>query len=346
VKRICICDAQVPFVRGGAEILVDSLRDELAARGFAVDVVRIPLHWPTRVELFKSGLAWRLIDLTEATREKIDLVIATRFPSYLVKHPNKVVWLVHQLRQAYDLLGTPHSDFREGEPTDRKALEMIRAMDRRGLSEARRVFTISHNTAERLRRFNRLAAQPLYPPPKLDRACHAGELGDYVFSAGRLDEMKRVDLLIRALSHSDSGVRCRIAGTGPQEEPLRRLIARLGLESRVELLGWVDDRDLVELYAGCLGVFYAPWDEDYGFVTVEAFKSGKPVITTADAGGVLEFVEDGVNGFICPPDDARAIGARLDLLYRDREKARALGEAGSQKVREISWDGTIDALTR
>ncbi|HYN22198.1 MAG TPA: glycosyltransferase family 4 protein [Thermoanaerobaculia bacterium] len=344
MKRICICGAQVPFLHGGAEILVESLRDELAARGFQVDIVKIPFHWPTRVDLLKSGLAWRLIDLTAAAREKIDLVIATRFPSYLVKHPNKVVWLVHQLRQAYDLLGTPHSDFREWEPTDRKALEMVRAMDRRALSEARRVFTISQNTADRLQRFNHIAGQALYPPPKLGSACHAGDFGDYVFSVGRLDKMKRFDLLIRALGHTETGVRCKIAGTGPEEEPLRQLIARLGLENRVELLGWVEDRDLVELYAGSLGVFYAPYDEDYGYVTIEAFKSGKPVVTTADSGGVLEFVEDGVNGFVCPPEGLKALGARLDHLYRDRAAARTLGLVGFQKVREIGWDRTIEAL--
>ncbi|HEX9941329.1 MAG TPA: glycosyltransferase family 4 protein [Thermoanaerobaculia bacterium] len=343
--RIVITGAKVPFAYGGAEMLVDSLRDELLAREFEVDVVTLPFHWPTRVELLKSALAWRLVNLTEAAGQRIDLVIATRFPSYLVKHPNKVVWLVHQLRQAYDLKGTRYSDFSASQPRDAKVLEMIRAMDRRTLSEARAVFTISGNVADRLRRYNQVEAEVLYPPPRLDCLYHAGDFGDYIFSLGRLDSLKRFDLLIRAMKHTETPVRCKIGGTGPERGALADLIARLGLQEKVEILGWVDDRDVVEHYANCLGVFYAPYDEDYGYVTVEAFKSARPVITTADSGGVLEFVEDGVNGFVCSPDSPRDLGARIDALYKDREKARSLGLAGQRKVREVTWDRVIEKLT-
>ncbi|HSS77788.1 MAG TPA: glycosyltransferase family 4 protein [Thermoanaerobaculia bacterium] len=343
--RIVICATKVPFAYGGAEMLVDSLRDELKSRGFEVDVVAIPFHWPTRVELLKGSLAWRLVNLEEAAGKRIDLVIATRFPSYLVKHPNKVVWLIHQLRQAYDLLGTRYSDFTDRQPWDAKVLEMIRTMDRRTLSEARSVFTISGNVADRLRRNNSVEAEVLYPPPKLDPLYHSGPSGDFIFTIGRLDAMKRFDLLVRAMKHTETPVRCRIAGTGPEREALIELIARLGIEERVELLGWTKDEDVVEHYANCLGVYYAPYDEDYGYVTVEAFKAAKPVITTADAGGVLEFVEDDRNGYICPSDSPRDIGARIDALYRDREKARTLGLAGQAKVREITWDRVIEKLT-
>lgn len=343
--RIVICATQVPFAYGGAEMLVDSLRDELRSRDFEVDVVALPFHWPTRTELLKGSLAWRLVNLTEAAGQRIDLVIATRFPSYLVKHPNKVVWLIHQLRQAYDLLGTTYSDFSERQPRDAKALEMIRAMDRRTLSEARAVYTISGNVADRLRRFNQIEAEVLYPPPKLDPLIHAGDFGEYVFTLGRLDPLKRFDLLIRAMKHTEAPVRCRIGGTGPEYDALKDLVARLGLQEKVELLGWVDDREVVEQYANCLSVYYAPYDEDYGYVTVEAFKAAKPVVTTADAGGVLEFVEDGVNGLVCPSDSPREIGARIDALYRDRERTRTMGLAGQAKVREITWDRVIERLT-
>jgi glycosyltransferase involved in cell wall biosynthesis len=343
--RIVICATKIPFAYGGAEMLVDSLRDELKSRGFEVDVVTLPFHWPTRTELLKSSLAWRLVNLTEAAGKRIDLVIATRFPSYLIKHPNKVVWLIHQLRQAYDLLNTPYSDFSEAQPRDAKALEMIRAMDRRTLSEARAVYTISGNVADRLRRFNQVEAEVLYPPPKLDPLYRPGDSGDYIFSIGRLDPLKRFDLLIKAMKHTETAVRCRIAGTGPERENLENLIDRLGLEGRVELLGWTEDRAVVEHYANSLGVYYAPYDEDYGYVTVEAFKAAKPVITTRDAGGVLEFVEDGVNGFICAPDSPKEIGARIDLLYRDRERTRAMGSAGQGRVREVTWDRVIEKLT-
>jgi glycosyltransferase involved in cell wall biosynthesis len=342
-ERVCICDAQVPFVRGGAEMLRDSLRAELTKRGFEVDVVTMPYHWPTRVDVLKGCLAWRLIDLTEASRKRIDRVIATRFPSYLVKHPNKVVWLVHQLRQVYDLLGTSYSDFGDT-ARDREVIAMVRDMDRRTLHEARGVYAISRNVAERLQRGNDVEAEVLYPPPPLDACFHPGEFGDYVFAIGRLDIMKRCDLLIHAMKHTTTPVRCRIAGSGPEHEALAELAARLGVAERVELMGWVDDREVVELFAGACCVFFAPYDEDYGYVTVEAFKAGKPVITTADAGGVLEFVEDGVNGFVCAPDSPREIGARLDRLFLDRREARELGAAGQARVRSIGWDRVIARL--
>lgn len=343
--RIVVCATRVPFAYGGAEMLVESLVAELKARGFTVDTVALPFAWGTREQLLKSALAWRLLDLTEAGGRKIDRVIATRFPSYLVKHPNKVVWLIHQMRQVYDLLGTGYSDFAPGAPRDRRAIDMVRTMDDRTLREARGLFTISGNTAERLKRYNRLEAEPLYPPPRLEGAYHPGDFGDYVLSAGRLDPLKRFDLLVEALAHTETPVRVKLAGAGAEEEKLRALAARLGVADRIDFLGWVADDEMVRLFAGALAVYYAPYDEDYGYVTVEGFKSGKPVVTTADSGGVLEFVEDGVNGFIARAGAAREIAARFDELHRDRHRAKTLGEAGRLQVASIGWDRVIERLT-
>jgi glycosyltransferase involved in cell wall biosynthesis len=343
--RICLCGAQVPFAYGGAEMLLESLRDELRRRGFEVDVVTLPFHWPTRLDLLKSSLAWRLIDLTASEGKRIDRVIATRFPSYLIKHPNKVVWLVHQLRQVYDLMGTRHSDFAPDQPRDARVIEMIRTMDRRTLREARAVYTISGNVAERLRCFNGVEAEPLHPPPRLIEALRAGAFGDYVFAVSRLDRLKRFDLLLRAMAATTTPVRCRIAGTGPERETLEALAIRLGIADRVEFLGWVDDRKLVELYAGALAVFFAPYDEDYGYVTVEAFKAGKPVLTTSDAGAVLEFVRDGVNGTVADPQSPQQLASAMDALMRDRARAEMLGQAGRESVAAIDWDHVVARLT-
>lgn len=343
-RRVLICNSQVPFAHGGAELLVESLATELVGRGFDCEVVRLPFAWSSRRAVLESAVAWRLLDLSRAGGQKVDLVIATRFPSYLVRHPNKVVWLVHQFRQVYDLAGTAWSDFTTS-AEDRKLQAMVRAMDRRTLAEARGLYSISRNTARRLRRFNGLEAEVLYPPSKLAPLCRTGEPGDYVFTAGRLDAMKRFDLLVRAMRHTKPPLRCRIAGTGPEADRLRELIRRHGLEERVELLGWVGEEELAELYAGCLAVFYAPYDEDFGYVTVEAFQSGKPVVTTSDAGGVLEFVDDGVNGHVCPPDSPRELAGRLDRLFAHRDEARRLGEAGRRRVAAINWDRVVARLT-
>jgi len=266
-KRIVICATQVPFVRGGGEIHVESLRRELDRRGFNVELVALPFKWYPRSQIIKSVLAWRLLDLTESDGQKIDLVIATKFPSYVVRHPNKVVWLIHQFRQVYDLYGTPYSDFSD-DPEDKRIMELIRSIDNRTLGEARRIYTNAQNTANRLARYNGLKGEVLYHPPKLDGFYHNEEYGDYIFSIGRLDSMKRVDLLIRAMQYTKTRVRCLIAGSGPEKESLLALIEQLGLGNRVRLLGYVDDKRQIELYANCLAVFYAPYDEDYGYVTL------------------------------------------------------------------------------
>lgn len=342
--RICVCATQVPFSRGGAEILVEGLCRELVARGHEAELVTVPFSWNPRSQLLKSAMAWRMINLETLGGRPVDRVIATRFPSYLIAHPQKVVWLVHQFRQVYDLLGTDYSDFGEG-PEDRATIDMVRRMDQRGLSEARSLFTIADNTTARLAKFNQLKATTLYPPAPLDSNYRSGPFGDYVFAAGRLDELKRFDLLIEALNHTAPQVRCKIAGIGPESERLRERIAAAGLGDRVELLGWVEEQQLLDLYANSLAVFYAPFDEDYGYVTIEAFKSGRPVLTASDAGGVLEFVTDGETGFVCPPEAPQVFAQRIDRLFADRELAATLGAAGSRRVADISWDQVIDRLT-
>ena len=341
--RIAICAAQIPFIRGGAEVLYESLRDELVRRGHQAEIVSLPFNWSSRLNILQSALAWRMVDLTSAAGEPIDLVIATRFPSYLVRHPRKVVWLIHQFRQIYDLKGTRFSDF--GERTeDAETEKMLRQFDQRALGEARARFSISRNTAERLQRFNRLEAEPLYPPPALGGRYRSADHGDYLFSVGRLDPMKRFDLLLRAVAAAKSPVRCIIAGDGPDRDRLLSLARELGIAGRVELPGRITDERLIELYSAALAVFYAPFDEDYGYVTVEAFQSGRPVLTTLDSGGVLEFVSDGVNGFVSPPGAHREMGARIDRLAGDRALARRLGLAGAATVAAIHWDGVVERL--
>ena len=141
------------------------------------------------------------------------------------------------------------------------------------------------------------------------------------------------------------GARLKIAGAGPLREELQKQIVGLGVEDRVELLGFVSAEELVDLYAGCRAAYYAPLNEDYGYVTVEAFLSRKPVVTTKDAGGPLEFVEDGVSGVVAPPE-AAALAQAIDRLWALPEsRLRDMGEAGFARVRDISWDHVIDRLT-
>ncbi len=340
-KRILICAPQVPFVRGGAEYLAEGLRDALHDHGHTVDVVSLPYVWHPVEHALQSALVWRLLDITMADGKQVDQVICTKFPSYIVNHPYKVVWLVHQLRQAYDWYGTAMSDF-VNIKEHRAIREALLAMDRRALSEARARYTISQNVSNRLHRYNGLDSTVLYPPSRYASRLYAAEYGDYILSCSRLDRAKRVDLLLHALAHSRTA-RAIIAGTGPDQARLEQLAKQLGLGRRVEFRGFVDDATLIDLYARARAVYYAPIDEDYGFATVEACGAARPVITTDDAGGVLEFVTDGVNGYVLPADPT-AIAACLDLLLADVALAAQLGAAGVGRVQGISWERVVAAL--
>jgi len=345
MKTVLVCAVQAPFTVGGAEILVQELKDNLFRRGFKVDVANIPFKWYPVSELVRQALAWRLLDVTESNGEKIDLVIPTKFPSYLVRHPKKVAWLFHQHREAYDLFGTPYCSFRDT-PEDRQVREAIHTMDTRALSECRAIFTISKNVAARLGRYNGLPGEALYPPPHHLGRYRCDGYEDFLFYAGRLDPLKRLELAIDAMRRVTCGARLKIAGSGPLEGELRKRVERAGVQDRVELLGFVSADELVELYARCRAAYYAPINEDYGYVTVEAFLSKKPVVTTEDAGGPLEFVSHGRNGLVAAPE-AGAIAAVIDALWQAPEsRLRDWGEEGRSRVESINWDRVIDALTQ
>ncbi|GIV98494.1 MAG: glycosyl transferase family 1 [Herpetosiphonaceae bacterium] len=342
-KRILICAAQVPFSRGGAEGLVEGLRCALHEAGYIVDVVALPYTWSPHRELLSSLLAWRMLDLTQAAGAPVDQIICTKFPSYAANHPRKVVWLVHQHRQIYDWYGTGMSDW-GAEPGDRELRKTVMRIDRQVLSEAQRRYTISRNVGQRLARFSGLSSETLYPPSPLAGRLRQGPYGDTLLAVmPRLDPAKRPELLIEALALTTLPIKCVITGDGPNRERLERWIRRCGLGERVRLAGFVSDDELIKLYEHARAVYYAPVDEDYGFVTIEALGSARPVVTLEDAGGVLEFVHDGENGLVAPPN-ASALAATLDRLWSSEGLTERLGAAGPAAVSAISWRRVIDTL--
>src|ERR671938_335095 len=149
--RIAVCRPQVPFARGGVEIFTDDLVSELRARGHEADLVTVPFKWYPGERVLTQAFLWRLLDLEEVDGRRVDLVVATKFPSYAIRHPNKVVWLVHQFRQAYELDRTELGQFGES-PEERATRRHVQRVDRVALGEARRLFTTSQNVAERLKR--------------------------------------------------------------------------------------------------------------------------------------------------------------------------------------------------
>jgi glycosyltransferase involved in cell wall biosynthesis len=338
--RIAVCAPQVPFERGGAEIFADDLVAELRGREHEVDLVSVPYKWYPGERVLSQAFLWRLLDLEEADGRPIDLVIATKFPSYAVRHRNKIVWLLHQFRQAYELDRTELGQFGES-AEDRATRRAVQRLDRVTLGEARKVFATSRNVADRLERATGLQAEVMPHPPQ-ELPYRTESYGDFFLSVGRLDRAKRNDLLLDALAVDDS-LRCVIVGDGPDRHRLESVARRHGLDGRARFTGRVDEQELADLYSTCLAVYYAPVDEDFGMVPYEAFLAEKPVVTTTDAGGPLEVVADRRTGLVCEPR-AAAVAEACSWLRAHVDDAKAWGRAGKEIARRVSWDETIDRL--
>jgi len=244
----------------------------------------------------------------------------------------------------YDLFETPYSGFDKKSRKDMALRDKLIKMDNQVLSTYKKIYTNSANTASRLKKYNNIESVPLYHPPKLTGMYYSANFDDYILSVGRLDPLKRVDLLIRALKFCDSRIHCKIAGRGPELENLKILSRELGVTDRIEFLGFVSEKKLLDLYANCSAVFFAPQDEDYGYITLEAFLSKKPVLTSSDAGGPLEFVRDNSNGIIIDSLDAGVIGKKIDELVLNKDKSRNFGLNGYFTAKDINWDFVIQTL--
>ncbi len=344
--RVAIATVQVPFVRGGAEMHAEGLRTALRAAGHEAEIVSIPFKWYPAPVIVEQILSWRLMDLTESLGRPIDRVVGLKFPAYLVPHPNKVLWILHQHRSAYDLWKTPLDDL-SAQPGGTEVREAIRGADKRLIPEARRVFANSRNVADRLRRYCGIESEPLYHPPPLAEQFHAGPYGDYLLMPSRVNGLKRQDLVVEAMLLTKHPVRVVFIGGADHPAYLEAVQARL--ESlpgdRVAWLGPVPDARKIALMSECLGVLVPPRDEDYGYVTLEAMLSSRAVITCTDSGGPLEFVEHGRNGFVCEPSPA-ALAAAMDAVWEDRERARRMGAEGRALYTELGlgWEHVVECL--
>src|SRR6185503_9735619 len=257
-----------------------------------------------------------------ADGKTIDQVISFRFPSYAVRHPRHVCWLNHRMREYYDLwerftrgLG------RKGKLKEGLRRRFFHAVDRYLLRRnVTRLVAQSRTIQARLQRFGGIPSEVYYPPAPL-RPYRTDGYGDYVFAVSRLHPLKRLGLLVEAAARrSDRTLQIKIAGDGEEGPALRARIKDVGLAGRVQMLGAINDADLVDHLARCRAVYFAPWNEDYGFVTLEAFSSGKAVVTATDSGGPAELVEHGKTGWVAAPT-AEAVAEQLDLFARDRAQA-------------------------
>ncbi len=336
---------QVPFLRGGAEIQAEGLCRALRTEGHEVDLVTLPFRFAPAEAVRRSMLAWGDEDFATLTGGAPDVVIPLRFPAFYLRHPCKVVWLIHQFRAVYELWESEHDGGLSSSEEGRALRASIIENDGKALGEARALFAESARVAERLLEHNGLHARPLYHPPAGEDEFYRADPDDYVFFPSRLESLKRQDLLVEAMSRVRSPVVALLAGEGGMRPALEAKIAALGLEQRVRLLGRVGREELLGYYAHALAVFFAPFDEDYGYVTLEAALSGKPLITCSDSGGVLELVEPDETALVADPE-ADAIAEAIDRLHGDRARARAMGAAAHDHYRglEISWARVVETL--
>ncbi len=343
--RIAITTVQVPFIRGGAELLAEELARALREAGHQAEIVSIPFKWYPAHCLVDAMATWRLTDLTSSNGQNIDHVIALKFPAYLANHPRQTVWLLHQHREAFDLWDSQFNSLRP-DPQGAEVRELIACADRHYIQRARACYTISRNVSRRLQESCGISSRPLYHPPPGASGMRRGECGDYLLMPSRINQTKRQSLVLAALRLTHSDVRVVFMGESDQAEYGARLRAEAApLGNRARWLGRVSAADRIQLYADARAVIFPPVDEDYGYVTLEAMLAAKPVLTCTDSGGVLEFVVDGDNGLICEPE-AEVLAAALDRLWKRPDQARQMGERGAERYVEldIGWDNVLPHL--
>ncbi len=345
--KIAIVSNMVPFIYGGAEFLADSLKDKLIEYGHESQVIRLPFKWDPPDELIKNMMAVRLTKL-----ENVDKVIALKFPAYYIEHPNKTLWLLHQFRQVYDLWGTEYQSVPDNEYGNQIKNSIIQA-DNHYLGQLEgRIYTNSKVVSDRLYKHNHIKSEILYPPLMDSEKFFASEYGDYIFYPSRVSHYKRQHLAIEAMRYTKSPVKLVIAGKGDtkaDEEFLKKIIEDYTLQDKVTYLDtFITQEHKAELFSKCLGCIYIPYDEDsYGYVTLEAFHSEKPVISCLDSGGTDVVVKDGQTGFMLN-SDPELIAEAMDKLYYDKKKAQEMGKNGLQLIGElgISWDNVIGRLLK
>lgn len=343
MATVLVVTSSPPRVEGGHLVIGRELVAALQADGHVAELVITP------VNPFGQSTAYAKTWLTDVRRTRagkpVDRVISLRYPSYAVRHPSHVSWLNHRMREYYDLWDqfsarlSWKNQLKEG--VRRRLLHTADGWLLR--HNVRRIFAQSRTIQRRLATWGGLPSDVLYPPaPK--RAYRCDDYGDYLFHVSRLSPLKRQDLLLKALAEPEAaGIRLVLAGEGPELESLAHLRRTLDLESRVELVGRLDDEALLTHLARCRAVLFAPFDEDYGFVTMEAFSSGKAVITCRDSGGPAELVRDGVNGFVVEPTP-RALAVRMRALMDDRALAERFGVDARRDAQRLTWPATVKRL--
>jgi glycosyltransferase involved in cell wall biosynthesis len=344
--RIIIATTQAPFIYGGAEIHAQELCKALELAGHEAEIVAIPFQTYPMERILDTMLVCRLLDLTSANGRNIDRLIGLKFPAYLIPHPSKVLWILHQHRQAYELWGNPCGGL-DLSANGLQIRENIIRADNNVFAETHNIFSNSKNVARRLKTYNNVDSIALYHPPQDADSFYFQEEEGYFFFPSRINQIKRQELVVEALAKTTHAVPVIFAGKaeGNFDIYLQEKIAKLGLTERAMFIGKITNEQKIAHYAKSLGVVYPPFDEDYGYVTLEGMLASKPVITCQDSGGPLEFIRHRETGLIVEPT-ANALAAAMDEIWQNRSWAKQLGKAAYEHYQnlDISWSNVLSKL--
>ncbi len=340
-KRIIVVTSDVPFVHGGHIVIACELVARLREYGYESELMRTPQNRFGRQ--LGAYIATSLTDLREAGDGKpVDGVISLRFPSFAVKHDRHACWINHRMREYYDLWPRFRSTLSwKGKIKESLRRFLIHRLDAHCLDHrVKKLYAQSRTIQARLSAWGGHASEVLYPPAVI-RPYRTDGYENYFFAVSRLVPLKRFDLLLRAVAIAR--VQCKIAGDGPETDRLVALARELKIDDLVVFLGHVDNADLITHYARCRAVVFPAYGEDYGLVTLEAFSSGKPVITCEDSGGPAELVAHEKNGLIASPEPA-ALAQAMEQLAGVSSQAENLGKEALAEAKRHSWRNVIEKL--
>jgi glycosyltransferase involved in cell wall biosynthesis len=341
--KVLVVNNMAPFVWGGAEELATNLEKSLIAAGHEAEVLRIPFRWEPASRIPSQMLMVRGFEMFN-----VDRVIALKFPAYLIRHPHKTLWVLHQYRQAYDLYDAGQSNVPEG-PEGQEIRRVIRNADNEAFGESRRIFTISKTTQQRLAHYNGVSGDVLTPPLNDAELFAGGSSEGYVFAGGRINSMKRQYLLLEALAFAPRQVRLVIAG--PPDTPqdaarLTQLVESLALGDRAKLdLRFLARTEVAQYVNDASASACVPWNEDFGYVAAEAAAAAKPVITVHDSGGVRDLVRHLETGWVVAPEP-QALADAMTAACLDVTTAVKYGAAARDHWlgMDITWPKTVEKL--
>ena len=318
---------------GGAELLYDGLVSALNEIGIPTD----------RIDVVSDESSFEAIEETYLRCYDLDVfsydaVISTKAPTYLVRHPNHICYLIHTMRVFYDMFDT---EFQNPSVQLYRQQELIHMLDRGALMppRTRKVFTIGNEVRRRLLKWNKIDSEVLHPALR-GVENQTKRFGNYLFMPGRLHRWKRVDLIIEAMRYVKAPIKLLIAGTGEDEMHYRKLASD---DPRIAFLGRVSDQEKWDLYANAFAIPFVPIREDFGYIILEAFLSEKPVLTCVDSGEPVHFVKDGKTGLVCLPEPVD-IARKIDFICSLPDEAKKMGERGNGLVRHICWPNIVRRL--